>query len=299
MGVVYRARHVNDAVAARQGGVIALKVLHQQYATNPFFQKHFEAEATLVLKLNHPGVVLVHDLVMDHGQLALAMELVQGRSLATILSEERGLLPWVEALTLFDQLLDAVGYAHSHGVIHRDLKPENVMVDPQGRLKVLDFGIACEVQADSEQPGTVMGTVDYMAPEQYTAASTVDERADVYALGMTLYEMLTGQLPWARDTTEFAVMKAKVEDEIVDPRELYPDIPEDLVEVLMGALAADRTERFRSVHHFREALTTVEGGPLRSLHVKDDEAPLAKRSSGCFLLGVAVLAVAMEGLRWG
>jgi serine/threonine protein kinase len=251
MGAVYKGRHRSDTIADRQGGDVAIKVMHAQFARNPEFQARFEREASLGLKLDHPGIVKVHDLVMDAGTLALVMEFVEGRSLADLIGKEVGPIPWPRAWPMFEQLLDAGEYAHSQGVIHRDLKPDNVMVTPEGKLKVLDFGIAKEAgSAGMTATGSGMGTVDYMAPEQHTDAKSVDERTDVYALGMTLYEMLAGRLPWGDEVDAVGVLHRKLSGQIPPPTDFYPDIPPEVVEAMIGALAADRQGRTKGLPAF-------------------------------------------------
>jgi serine/threonine protein kinase len=261
MGVVYRARHRSGQIASRQGGDVALKVLHAQYSQDPTFQERFEREATLGLKLNHAGIVKVHDLIVaEGGRLALAMELVKGQELSDLIGKVRGPIPWREALAMFDGLLDAVSHAHGEGVVHRDLKPENIMVCEGGGLKVLDFGIARDESSGKTKTGTGMGTVDYMAPEQYTDASKVDARADIYALGMTLYEMVAGRLPWTPEATEFEVLNTKAAGNLPPPTQFYPDIPPELVAVIAQAMDVDLGRRCQSADAFRRALQAVAGG---------------------------------------
>ena len=247
MGVVYRGRHRLAAIAERQGGDVAIKVMHAQYSQNAEFQSRFEREASLGIKLQHSGIVRVHELIEDGGNLALVMDLAEGRPLSDIIGKETGPIPWEQAWPMFNQLLEAVAYAHAHHVVHRDLKPENVIVGSEGQLKVLDFGIAKDLEGGKTKTGTGMGTVDYMAPEQFIDAKSVDQRADIYALGMTLYEMLAGRLPWAPGASEFEVMTAKSKGDFPPPTEFYPAIPPGVVEVLNKALAVDQRVRFPNV----------------------------------------------------
>ena len=195
MGTVYRGRHRSPEIAARQGGEVAIKVMHPHIARNESFAERFEREASLGLKLDHPGICRVHDLVVDGGVLALVMELVEGEPLSELIGTTTGPIPWGRAWPMLEQLLDSVTYLHAQGVLHRDIKPENILVGSGGQLKLLDLGIAKDAGSGKTKTGVGMGTVDYMAPEQHTDAGKVDERADVYALGMTLYEMLAGRLP--------------------------------------------------------------------------------------------------------
>ncbi len=262
MGAVYRARHLTDAIAARQGGDVALKVMHAQLARDPRFEARFQREASLGLKLDHPGIVGVHDLVLDAGRLGLVMELVEGRSLAQVIGHEVGPIPWRRARPMIERLLDAVEHAHGKGVIHRDLKPDNVVVCADGSLKILDFGIAKEVGASGATvTGTGLGTIDYMAPEQHTDASRVDERADVYALGMTLYEMLAGRLPWGDGMDAVGVLQAKLGGDIPPPTSFYPDIPSQVVAAVMAALVGDRDRRTASVAALRASLAPPPPAP--------------------------------------
>jgi hypothetical protein len=258
MGVVYRARHRSGQIASRQGGDVALKVLHAQYSQDPAFQERFEREATLGLKLDHAGIVKVYDLIVaEGGRLALTMELVSGTALSHQIGQVRGPIPWREAIAMFDGLLDAVRHAHSEGVTHRDLKPDNIMVSEGGGLKVLDFGIARDESSGKTKTGTGIGTVDYMAPEQYTDASKVDARADIYALGMTMYEMVAGRLPWVANATEFEILTSKAAGNLPPPTQFYPDIPPELVSVIEQAMDVDLDRRCQSADAFRSALKGV------------------------------------------
>jgi len=257
MGSVYRARHTQSAVAERQGGEVVIKVMHAQYANREDFRARFEREADVGLRLDHPNLVNVHDLVMDGGQLALVMEYVEGRPLSKMIGQETGPIPWERAGPMFEQLLDGVAHAHAAGVVHRDLKPENIMVTGEGTLKVLDFGIAKSDDGGKTKTGTGLGTVDYMAPEQYLDAKRVDHRADIYALGMTLYEMLAGRLPWDLSTTEFEVLTRKSQADVPPPTDFYPSIPPHIVDAVMACLAVGLDERVPSIEALRDRLTAA------------------------------------------
>jgi len=259
MGVVYRAKHRTAAMAKRQGGEVAIKVLHAQYAQDEAFRDRFEREAGMGGKLDHPGIVKVYDLVIDGGNLALVMDLAEGRPLSEVIGQETGPIPWEQAWPMFKQMLDAVAYAHDHKVVHRDIKPENVVVSADNRLKILDFGIAKDLESGKTKTGTGMGTVDYMAPEQYTDASKVDQRADIYALGMTLYEMLAGRLPWDSGTTEFQVMTLKSRGDFPPPTDFYPEIPAGVVQVVRAATAVEPAERIQTVNKIIKMLKSQEG----------------------------------------
>ena len=261
MGTVYRGRHRSEPMAERQGGDVCIKTMHPQYADDPVFQRRFEREAALGLKLNHPGLVKVHDLVMDAGTLALVMEYVEGRSLAEMIGTETGPIPWARAWPMFSQLLAAVGHAHEHGIIHRDLKPENVMVTPDGQLKILDFGIAKESGSGATRTGAGIGTADYMAPEQHTDAKNVDQCADIYALGMTLYEMLAGRLPWGEELDLMGMLMCKQNGDIPPPTKFYQWIPPGVVAGMMSALSPGREARPASTGAFRQVLDGAGRAP--------------------------------------
>ena len=272
MGVVVRAKHRTAAIAKRQGGEVAIKVLHAQYAQDEVFRDRFEREAAMGGKLDHPGIVKVHDLVIDGGNLALVMDLAEGRPLSEVIGQETGPIPWDRAWPMFKQMLDAVAYAHKNNVVHRDIKPENVILSSGGQLKVLDFGIAKDMESGKTKTGTGMGTVDYMAPEQYTDASKVDQRADIYALGMTLYEMLAGRLPWEPGVTEFQVMTLKSKGDFPPPTAFYPEIPEGIVQVIKAATAVEPKNRLQTIEEMAGVLRKqkADGGsaPAGEYHQK-------------------------------
>ena len=253
MGSVYRGRHRDEARARLQGGDVCIKKMHPQLTREEDYRDRFRREAALGRRLEHPGIVKVLDEVTDKGELALVMELVKGRSLARFIGRETGPIPWDRAWPMFAELMDAVAHAHEHEVIHRDLKPENVMVTDAGDIKVLDFGLAKGAGPGATQTGAGLGTVYYMAPEQHYDAKNVDRRADIYALGMTLYVMLAGRLPWGRNVDLLGMLMRK-EHAIAPPTDFYPGIPGPVVDVVMTALAFDREDRPATVDELREQL---------------------------------------------
>lgn len=261
MGAVYRGRHRVGAMAARQGGDVAVKVLHPHLARDPSFIERFKREAEALAALDHPNIVKVFDLVEESGRLALVMEWVPGVSLGEMIGRQTGPMPWERARTLVGPLCAAVDHAHARGIVHRDLKPDNVRITPEGVVKVLDFGIArLSDSRGATQTGTAMGTVDYMAPEQFASASSVDARADVYALGMTLYEIVAGRLPWEPSETEFGVLRRKHDGDIPLPTTYYPSIPPWVVDAIMAAIREDRERRTPDVRSFERALMAPQSG---------------------------------------
>jgi predicted Ser/Thr protein kinase len=195
MGCVYRARH------RQLERDVALKILAPGAEDDTRFEERFLREARALAKLDHPGIVRVHDFGKAGRRWFLVMEFVEGTNLRQLLREKR--VAPREALAIVPQLCDALQYAHDEGVVHRDIKPENVLVDAKGRVKLADFGLAKLVDSDGDGAGRsrsdqVLGTLHYMAPEQSTRPRDVDHRADIYSLGVVFYEMLTGELPLGR-----------------------------------------------------------------------------------------------------
>ncbi len=220
----------------------------------------FVREGKAAAKLNHPGIVTIHAADIYDGRPAIVMELIEGETLGAIL--DRGALQPAVALAVLDQLLDAVGFAHSRGVVHRDIKPDNIFVTPDGRVKLTDFGIAhVGTTAALTQAGTIMGTPGYMAPEQVTG-QPVDARADLFAIGVIAYEMLTGQNPFGATSGEAAttiMYRIVHESAPALPADVLAGIALDLAGVISVALAKDPTNRFVDANAFRTALA---GGPI-------------------------------------
>jgi serine/threonine-protein kinase len=256
MGAVFRARHRMPAMAARQGGDVAIKLVHAHLLSEAEAIERLRREAETLASLDHPNIVKVCDLIEETGRTAIVMEWVPGRPLSQVIGTETGPIPWDRALSLVRPMLEAVAHAHSRGVVHRDLKPENILVTPDGKIKLLDFGIArLEKARGRTKAGTGMGTVDYMAPEQFLDARTIDLRADVYALGMTIYEMVAGRLPWERGQAEYEIMRRKDQGEVPPPTTYYPAIPPWVVDAVMGALVADPACRTPTVEALAAALS--------------------------------------------
>jgi WD40 repeat protein len=194
LGTVYRARH------QALGHVVALKILHRDTSLLPGFATRLQREGQVLGVLNHPNIIGVRDLGCEAGVFYLAMECVSGKTLRQLLVEQ-GRLSWRRAAAIMAPLCDAVQHAHDHGIVHRDIKPENILIDDDGKVRLGDFGIARLIQGDDPagarltRATAVLGTQGYMAPEQYEPGRTIDQRADIFALGVVLYEMLTGELP--------------------------------------------------------------------------------------------------------
>lgn len=278
MGVVCRARHRVGMMASRQGGDVAIKLLHAHLCSQAALVSRFRREAEALGALDHPNIVKVYDLIEESGRLAIVMEWIPGRTLSDLIGKVTGPIPWERARTLMVPLLQAMEHAHSRDIVHRDLKPDNIRVSTQGVLKVLDFGIARLGQGRGRtKTGTGMGTIDYMAPEQYTSAKDVDQRADIYAIGMTLYEVVAGRLPWDPEkVSEYEVLHIKHTGKLPPPTAFYPDIPPWVVEAIMLATAPDPTQRLESAQQLRQALRLADGATKQAVptrRVPLQEAP--------------------------
>jgi serine/threonine-protein kinase len=271
MGTVYLGRD------PRFDRAVAIKVLHEQFQRDPGVVERFKSEAVIQAKLNHPSIVTVHDFVADGSILAIVMERVEGQSLSEIIERGAGPLAPARAVRLMDQMLSALGYAHSRGLVHRDIKPSNVLVQSFGTdeiAKVMDFGIAKILGTEKHRTATSakMGTLAYMSPEHVRSPREVDVRSDVYSLGVVLYEMLTGRMPFDADS-EYELMRQIVRDPAPDPRSLVPSLPGSFSMVVAKGLEKDPAARFPTCEEMREALSAAQGGnaTLRTLRPQSAE----------------------------
>jgi eukaryotic-like serine/threonine-protein kinase len=239
---------------------VAIKVLFQEYARDPSFVERFRREAQNAGSLTHPNIVSVYDWGQEHGTYFIVMEYVEGRSLREILRTQ-GRLPAMQAAGIAAEIADALTFAHRHGVVHRDIKPGNVLITPQGQVKVADFGIAAnptDASSGLTQTGAVMGTATYFSPEQ-AQGFTVDGRTDVYALGVVLYEMVTGAAPFQAESPVAVAMK-HVRELPTPPSQHVPDLPMDLERIILAALAKSVNARYQSAEAMREDLIRFERG---------------------------------------
>jgi eukaryotic-like serine/threonine-protein kinase len=228
---------------------VAIKVPHPEVEDDPVFLARFEREAEIASCLDHPGVMKVFA-DEDRGGLYMAMEWVEGQELRKYLMQ-RGKLSAERAVAITIGLCNALEHIHSRGVAHRDLKPENIMVDDNGRTKLIDFGIASYARSRRLTFGSqsqMMGTPDYISPEQ-VCGKPGGARSDIYALGIMLYEMLTGKTPF-RGSNPFAVMNDRVLNNPIPPRELDPSISPQLQEVIYRALRRDPAARYATADEF-------------------------------------------------
>jgi eukaryotic-like serine/threonine-protein kinase len=231
---------------------VAIKILHPQLAIDASLRTRFRHEAVAAAKLSHPAIVATYDTGDDDGVAYIVMQLVEGPTLRRML-DLRGPLPVDEAADITRQVAEALDHAHRHGLVHRDIKPANVLVPPDGQVKVTDFGIAKAAgDEDLTRTGSVIGTARYLAPEQVNGG-VVDGRADVYALGLLLYEMLTGTLPFTGDS-EIATAAARLTTDPEPVRARRADVPPALEAVVSHTLAREPSQRFPSARALRDAL---------------------------------------------
>jgi len=246
MGVVYKA---HDTELQR---IVALKVLPPDVSRHPDHLQRFRAEAQAHARLNHPNVLTLYSLMELSAGEVLVLEYVEGQTLAQLI-RSRGPLPASEAIRLFVQVLEGVSHAHRRGVVHRDLKPSNLFVTDDGAVKIMDFGVARLLDGnDPAHSATMAGTLLYMAPEQINGRG-IDHRSDIYTLGVTLFETLTGRLPFER-RTDFALMHAHVQESPPRPNQYARRIAPELEWVILKAIEKDPTRRFQTANEFRVAL---------------------------------------------
>jgi beta-lactam-binding protein with PASTA domain/tRNA A-37 threonylcarbamoyl transferase component Bud32 len=239
------------------GRHVAIKILNDRHAADDQFVERFRREAKNAAGLSHQNIVSIYDRGTAEDTYYIAMEFLDGRSLKEMIVG-RGPAPIKTAIDYARQILAAVGFAHRNGIVHRDIKPHNVIVSPEGRLKVTDFGIARSGASQMTEVGSIIGTAQYLSPEQ-ARGSPVDQTSDLYSVGVVLYEMLTGQVPFTGDTPLEIAMK-HLSAVPTPPSEQRPDVPHDLDLVVLRALAKNPDERYQTAEEFDADLTRVAGG---------------------------------------
>ncbi len=247
MAIVYRAR---DTMLERS---VAVKVLRENYSRDPAFLERFRQEAKAAANLSHPNIVTVHDFGLDNEQLFIVMEYVPGTDLKTLI-KQRGRFTPEEAVPLLIQACAGIGYAHRAGLVHCDVKPQNMLVTPDMRLKVTDFGIARALSTihPQEQSDVIWGSPQYFSPEQASGAAP-SPASDVYSLGVIMYEMLTGSLPFHADTAA-ELAHLHIEAEPVPIAEMLPNISPVLEQILNKVLSKQPSQRYRTADQLGRVL---------------------------------------------
>lgn len=248
MAVVYRA---HDNLLNR---TVALKLLRSQFGHDDEFINRFRREAQAAASLSHPHVVNVYDVGEEDEIQYIVMEYVEGQTLKELITKE-GTLKIEDAVHIASQICDALEHAHQNHIIHRDIKPHNILIGKRGRIKVTDFGIARAVtSATITHTGSVIGSVHYFSPEQARGGIS-GEKSDIYSLGIVLYEMVTGKVPFSGDSPISVALK-HLQEEIVPPRQIQPDIPQSVENIILRALVKDPLHRYQSAKEMQRDLKT-------------------------------------------
>ena len=274
MAVVYKAK------CHRLNRLVAVKILKSDLAQDEDFRRRFNAESQAVAQLSHPNIVSVYDVSRGGDIEYIVMELIDGITLKQYM-EKRGQLNWRESLHFITQIMRGLSHAHSRGIVHRDIKPQNVMVLRDGSVKVADFGIACLENAAQTLTQEALGSVHYISPEQARGDRT-DARSDIYSAGVVLYEMLTGRLPFEGDSA-VSVAIQHLSSVPLAPREINPDIPEQLELICMKAMAPDLDKRYPSADAMIADLEAFRKNPgvnldfeLSDLRTEESDEPTQK-----------------------
>jgi len=255
MGAVYKAR---DRELDR---VVALKVIRPELAIHPDILARFKQELILARQITHRNVIRIFDLGQANGTKFITMEFIEGQDLKSLVAE-KGRLSTEETVRIIEQVCLALEAAHYEGVVHRDLKPQNIMIDKQGKVAVMDFGIAHSVESGGmTQTGTLVGTPDYMSPEQ-VKGERVDARSDLFALGVILYELLTGSLPYKSDTAQASMFK-RTSERPRPPIEVDPKVPRLLSDITVKCSEIKPTQRYQSAREILQDLEAWRGGAKR------------------------------------
>src|SRR5262245_39987002 len=239
------------------GRRVALKVLDERHAQDEQFVERFRREAMSAAVLSHPNIVAVYDRGEANGTYYIAMEYLEGKTLKELIVA-RGPTPVRVAIDYARQILAALDFAHRNGIVHRDIKPHNVIIAPDGRLKVMDFGIARSGSSQVTEAGSIIGTAQYLSPEQARGASA-GPAADIYSTGIVLYEMLTGSVPFTGDTPLEVAMK-HLSSVPEPPSKKRPEIPHNLDAVVLRALAKDPESRYRNAREMDADLARIAAG---------------------------------------
>ena len=251
MGTVYLAKHTKIP-----NRVSAIKVLKSNFLKNENLKNRFLREMKIMADMTHENIIKLEQFDEDGFGMYLIMEYFDGLEIDDYLKNKIGVFPEEKAIPIMIQILSAFSFAHNKGVVHRDIKPANILIDREAtKIKILDFGIAKMKDDISMQTksGAQIGTVFYMSPEQ-VHGKELDARSDIYSLGVTFYQMLTGLNPYQDLNTEYEIYNKIAKEELPDPRTIYPGVSEKMVNILKKSLAKNVEDRFQSCDEFIKAL---------------------------------------------
>jgi Protein kinase domain len=304
MGNVYKARD------RETGEIVALKLLKPEIASDQTMMERFKNELLFARKITHKNVCRVHEFNRIGGIAYTSMEFVEGESLRSVLNRFGG-LPVRKAIDLVGQICSGLKEAHAQGIVHRDLKPENVMIDAQGNVKIMDFGIARSMEAVTRLTGSMVGTPAYMAPEQ-VGGKPVDYRTDIYSLGLMMYEIFTGTQAFQADNAVAVALK-QMREAPVPPHEIEPTIPAAIERSILKCLEKEPARRFQSIGDLEAAIRPT-GTPAKAAAVAPafpsrgavptpvfyPDAPVQRRSSpvAWVLLGAVLVVAGFAGWHW-
>jgi serine/threonine-protein kinase len=274
------------------GRRVAIKILNDRHANDEQFIERFRREAKNAAALNHPNIVSIYDRGEAEHTYYIAMEFLDGRTLKELVVG-RGPAPVKVAVEYARQILSALRFAHRHGIVHRDIKPHNVLVDREGRVKVTDFGIARAGTSQMTEAGSIVGTAQYLSPEQARGAE-VDQRSDLYSLGVVLYELLTGQTPFDGDTPVEIAMK-HLSATPRPPSQIRRDVPRDLDMVVMRALAKDPEARYQSADEMDADLERILRGAAVAAATTDSATQIMAVPAGAAVAAAGATVIAPAG----
>ncbi len=267
MGAIWKGRHRTT------GEIVAVKIMPAHMANNATLLKRFEQEFRAASRLDHPNIVRALDYGEANASPYLVMEFVQGESLGQRIDRE-GRIPEAEAIRIIAQVAQGLHRAHKQNLVHRDVKPDNILVTPEGVAKLADLGLVKETETDLNltKTGRGLGTPHFMAPEQFRNAKNANPRCDIYSLGATLYQMVTGELPFGRSNGPLEAWMKKVQNDLTPPRKLVPDLSERLDWAIRRAMASQADQRPATCREFVEDLT---GHSTRRVPTTENNASLA------------------------
>ena len=274
MGTVYLAK---DSFLDRR---VAIKELSPLLTADSELVQRFRNEARMQAKLNHANIVSLHSFFEQSGRYYMVMEYAEGRTLKELINQI-GPIPEKRALNILRQLVSALQYAHELGIVHRDIKPSNIILDANDRVKILDFGIARIMgERGLTQTGQQLGTVVYMSPEQVKALKDIDGRSDIYSLGVSFFEMLSGRRPYDLNTeSDFEIMTKIVQHPLPDPRLYYPHISDKTVNILTKMIEKDRNLRYSNARQIAQDIDGNLSGQQNSSYVPQYDMPVRNESN--------------------